>query len=203
MAHIILFLTFCKFGLLCIGGGYMLIPLLISDFAGEGKLLTMERFGNLISVSQLTPGPVGINAATFVGFIQCGFTGALCATLGLVFPTLILSALVISWLQKQRNNPYVGATLYGARLAALALICYAVIIFMQMSVFTAGIPWRKIFSFLPGVTPDGTPTDFSLYPPGILIAAVAALLITRTKLKTTWIILISGLLGALICPLWH
>ena len=202
MSCIMLFLTFCKFGLLCIGGGYMLIPLLISDFAGEGKLLTLERFGNLISVSQLTPGPVGINAATFVGFLQSGFLGSLCATIGIVFPTLILSALVVSWLQKQRGNRYVNAMLSGARLAALALICYAVIIFMQLSIFTASIPWRKIFSFLPGVAAETAPVEFNIYWPGLFIAAVAAVLITRTKLKTTWIILISGVLGAIICPLW-
>jgi chromate transporter len=54
-AVLMLFLNFCKFGLLCSGGGYMLIPLLTAEFVGEGRMLTAERFGNLISISQLTP----------------------------------------------------------------------------------------------------------------------------------------------------
>ena len=84
MSLIGIFLNFCKFSLLCFGGGYMLIPLLTAEFVGDGKLLTVHQFGNLVSVSQLTPGPVGINTATFTGFIQQGFWGALAATVGLV-----------------------------------------------------------------------------------------------------------------------
>ena len=181
-----LFLQFCKFGMLCFGGGYMLIPLLIDAFVGEGKMLTPERFGNLVSVSQLTPGPVGINTATFVGFLRSGFAGALAATTGLVFPTLILAGLAMSFIVRFREHPVVRSILYGARLGAAALVCYAVLIFLQMSVFRGG--WRG-WDALPGISPGGT-----------LIAAVSFLLTLRGKVPVTVIILLSGLLGALLIP---
>ena len=112
MIAIHLFLTFCKFSLLCFGGGYMLIPLLTAEFVGEGKLLTVERFGNLVSISQLTPGPVGINTATFTGFLQGGFWGSLAATAGLVFPTLILAGLAISFINANKDKKWLQGILY-------------------------------------------------------------------------------------------
>ena len=64
MNTLLTFLLFCKFSLLCFGGGYMLIPLIISDCVEKYRFITLEVFGNLLSISQLTPGPVGINTAT-------------------------------------------------------------------------------------------------------------------------------------------
>ena len=67
-----LYVTFFKFGLLCFGGGYMLVPLLSADLVGNapGAPLTPEAFANLVSIAQVTPGPIGINTATYVGFTQ-------------------------------------------------------------------------------------------------------------------------------------
>ena len=139
MNLLLLFINFCKFGLLCFGGGYMLVPLLTAEFVGDGKLLTPERFGNLISVSQLTPGPVGINTATFVGYLSGNFWGALTATLGLVFPTLFLAGLAMKFIIRYREHRLMQGILYGARLGAAALVVYAVLIFMQLSLLKS--PW--------------------------------------------------------------
>lgn len=186
-----LFLTFCKFSLLCFGGGYMLIPLLTAEFVGEGKLLSPERFGNLVSISQLTPGPVGINTATYAGFLQDGFTGALAATAGLVFPTIFLAGTAISFINANREKTWLKSLLYGARLGAAALIIYAVLIFAGMSVFTAPVAdFFRAGKTLPGISPAGA-----------VIAALAFFLTLKLKLKTTYIILISGILGALLVPL--
>ncbi|MBR7131774.1 MAG: chromate transporter [Lentisphaeria bacterium] len=185
MSILLLFLNFCKFGLLCFGGGYMLIPLLTAEFVGEGKLLTPERFGNLVSVSQLTPGPVGINTATFTGFLECGFFGALAATLGLVFPTLLLAGLAVSFIRKHREDRWMKSILYGARLGAVSLVFYAVLIFAQMSVLKRTFSLKEMPLFSPG---------------GIIIALTAFILIARFKMQTTWVILISGALGALLIP---
>ena len=184
----VLFLTYCKFSLCCFGGGYMLIPLLTETFVGENKLLTMERFGNLVSISQLTPGPVGINSATYVGFLDGGFCGALAATLGLVFPTLILAGAAVSLINANKDRPLLQGILYGARLGAAALVVYAVVIFLGMSVFTAPLVdfFRAKASF-PGVSVTGT-----------LIAAGAFYLTLKGKLQTTWIILLSGAAGAIL-----
>ena len=78
MSPLVVFLLFVKYSVLCFGGGYVLIPLLNSDMVGAPpKLLTPELFARYISISQVTPGPVFINVATFVGYLQSGFFGAL------------------------------------------------------------------------------------------------------------------------------
>lgn len=184
---LLLFLSFCKFGLLCFGGGYMLIPLLTAEFVGDGKLLTAERFGNLISISQLTPGPVGINTATFTGYISGGFFGSLFATLGLVFPTLILAGLAMSFIRKYREHKVMKSILYGARLGAAALVVYAVLIFIGLSWLNK--PWTS-FRELP-----------TLSPGGMIITLLAVILIKKFKWQTTWVIIFSGVLGAIIIPL--
>ncbi len=185
-----LFLTFCKFSLLCFGGGYMLIPLLTMEFVGAGKLLSPERFGNLVSISQFTPGPVGINAATYVGFLEYGFPGALAATVGLVFPTFFLAGAAISFINANKEKTWLKSLLYGARLGAAALIIYAVIIFAGMSVFTAPVAdFFRPDTAVPGVSAAGA-----------IITAAAFFLTLKFKLKTTYIILISGILGALLVP---
>ena len=185
MTVVLLFLTFCRFGLLCFGGGYMLIPLLTAEFVGEGKLLSAERFGNLVSISQLTPGPVGINTATFTGFLEAGFAGALAATLGLVFPTLLLAGAAISFIRRYREHHLMKNLLYGARLGAASLVFYAVLIFIELSLLKTPLSGGK----MPEISVGGT-----------LIAVISFILISRFKLQSTWVILISGLLGALLIP---
>ena len=185
-AIIMLFLHFCKFGLLCFGGGYMLIPLLTAEFVGTDKLLTPEKFGNLISISQLTPGPVGINTATFVGYISSHVWGSLAATLGLVFPTLILAGAAMSFIIRYREHRVMKGILYGARLGAAALVVYAVLIFMELSLLSS--PWNS-FTELPRLSPGG-----------IIITASAFILIKKFKWQTTWVIITSGILGAVLIP---
>ena len=181
-----LFLTFCKLGLLCFGGGYMLIPLFNAEFVGKNNLLSPEVFGNLISISQLTPGPVGINAATFVGFLNNSVTGAAVATLGLVFPTLILAGFATTFIYRYKEHKFMQGILYGARLGAAALVVFAVIIFCKLSLLESAFPqfWKGEF-FVP---------EFSIS--GILIALISFVLIHKFKLSTTWVIFISAALGA-------
>lgn len=191
MTVLYLFLIYCKFSLLCFGGGYMLIPLLTETFVGDGKLLTPERFGNLVSISQLTPGPVGINSATYVGFLNGGVAGSLAATVGLVFPTLFLAGLAVSLINANKEKPLLKGILYGARLGAAALVVFAVIIFVGMSVFTAPVAdFFRSGAAMPKLSVSG-----------LLIAMLAFTLTLKSKIKTTFIILLSGALGALLVPL--
>ena len=192
MTVLYLFLTYCKFSLLCFGGGYMLIQLLTETFVGDGKLLTPERFGNLVSISQLTPGPVGINSATYVGFLNGGVAGSLAATIGLVFPTLFLAGLAVSLINANKEKPLLKGILYGARLGAAALVVFAVIIFVGMSVFTAPVAdFFRSGAAMPKLSVSG-----------LLIALLAFTLTLKTKVKTTFIILLSGALGAILVPLF-
>lgn len=197
MSILTLFLTFAKFGLLCFGGGYVLVPLIIQDFVQTRKLFTPEEFGNLLSISQVTPGPIGINTATYVGYIQNGFFGSLVATFSLIFPALILTPLAIISLNKWQDKFVVKGILKGTRMSALSLVLYAVIIFLGMSVFTAPIPWDSIIRFLM-LKNEGMPADFSLSIKGTLVFIIATIITLKTKLSTTYLIILSAIIGALL-----
>lgn len=197
MSILTIFLTFAKFGLLCFGGGYVLVPLIIQDFVQTRKLFTPEEFGNLLSISQVTPGPIGINTATYVGYMQNGFFGSLVATFSLIFPALILTPLAIISLNKWQDKFVVKGILKGTRMSALSLVLYAVIIFLGMSVFTAPIPWDSIIRFLM-LKNANIPADFSLSIKGTLVFIIATIITLKTKLSTTYLIILSAIIGALL-----
>ena len=192
-----LFLTFATFGLLCFGGGYMLVPLIIQKFVETEKIFTFEEFGNLLSISQITPGPIGINTATYVGYMQSGFIGAFIATFSLVLPVLILTPLAVISMNKWKDKFIVKGILKGTRISALSLIIYAVLIFLGMSVFTASIPWLEILkciTFQEFTMPD----NFSLSLKGTLICVLSVIAVFKTKISATYLIIVSGILGGLL-----
>ena len=195
--YLVLFLQFCKFSVLCFGGGYMLIPLLTEEFVGPGKVLSESAFGNLVSVAQVTPGPVGLNTATYVGYVNEGFFGALAASLGLIVPTILIGCSAAAGINRWKETFLVKGMLKGTRLAAVALILYAVTIFLGMSVFTQTIPWESLgalFKFERPVLPEG----FALSPAGILICVVTVVLMLKTKLPTTALLLGAAAAGAIL-----
>ena len=186
-----IFILFSKFSMLCFGGGYMLIPLIISDCVEKYKFITLEEFGNLLSISQLTPGPIGINTATYVGYLQGGFFSSLAATIGLVFPTFILSSLAILGIRKWKDTIIVKGIMRGTRLSSVALIIYAVTIFLGMSVFTEPIPWE----ILRGAA---CPQGFGISLSGLIIAVISAVAVWKKWCSTTIIIISGAVVGALI-----
>lgn len=129
-----LFLQFLKYGLLCFGGGYMIIPLLYADLVEKTSTLTPESYGNLLAVSQMTPGAVSINTATYVGFMQDSVWGSIAATLGLCTPTFILCVIILSFLNFYKNKPWTIGFLKGIKWAAFIMILSAVILFAKISV---------------------------------------------------------------------
>ena len=110
-----LFLTFARLGALAFGGGYVIIPPLYDTFVTQTALLTPEQFGNLLSVSQMTPGPTSINVATYVGYIQSGFLGAVITSIGLVFPSFFLTGIALFFLNRYQHTWPVQGFLKGAR----------------------------------------------------------------------------------------
>ena len=139
-----LYWVFFKFGLLCFGGGYMLVPLLTAELVGPGKPLAPGEFANLLSIAQATPGPIGINTATYVGYTQHGVVGAVLATLGMITPAMILVILAIRLLKRWESSLAVQGFLTGMRPASFGLILSAAVIFAELSVFTGEIPWGKL-----------------------------------------------------------
>ena len=124
MIYFLLFFEFFKIGLFAVGGGLVTVPFLF-DLSEVYHWFTTDELADMIAISQSTPGPIGVNMATYVGFKTAGITGALVATLGLVTPAVIVIYFVQKMLNKWANNPYVTNILSGIRPAVMALILFA------------------------------------------------------------------------------
>ena len=120
-----LFLTFLKIGAFTFGGGYAMIPLIQKEVVERRKWMTDGDILDIIAIAESTPGPIGVNTATYVGYITGGVPGALVATLGLVTPAVICILIIASCLKKFRENRFVDHAFYGLRPASAALIAAA------------------------------------------------------------------------------
>ncbi|MBR0162680.1 MAG: chromate transporter [Oscillospiraceae bacterium] len=119
-----LFWEFFKTGLFAIGGGMATVPFLFSMGAKTGWF-NEAMLADMIAVSESTPGPIGINMATYVGFTVHGVVGAVTATLGLICPSVIIILIIARVLKRFRDNPTVDAAFYGLRPCSIALIAAA------------------------------------------------------------------------------
>ena len=124
MIFVRLFWEFFKTGLFAVGGGMATLPFLYDISARTGWYTTRD-ISDMIAVSESTPGPIGVNMATYVGFHVAGVPGALVATLSLVLPSLIIVLIISRVLKQFRENRTVQNILYGIRPASVALITYA------------------------------------------------------------------------------
>ncbi|MFA7660934.1 MAG: chromate transporter [Anaerovoracaceae bacterium] len=130
-----LFLLFFRIGLFSFGGGYAMLPLIYQG-ANELTGMTAEEFSRLVALSQVTPGPVAINAATYVGYQSAGIPGATVATLGVVLPSVLLVFIVSLFLVKFKESEAMKAVLSGIRPATVGLLLSAVIFLAQGSILT-------------------------------------------------------------------
>lgn len=134
MIYLRLFWEFFKTGLFAVGGGMATLPFLYSMSEKTGWF-TAAQLADMIAVSESTPGPIGVNMATFAGFTTAGVPGALVATLGLVTPSVIVILIVASILQAFRSNKYVDAAFYGLRPCSVGLIAAAGMLVVKISLF--------------------------------------------------------------------
>lgn len=121
MLYLTLFLEFLKIGLFTFGGGYAMIPL-IKEVVLKHNWMDETQFLNMIGVSEVTPGPIAINMATYVGSTQAGILGSILCTLGVVLPSFIIMLLISILLKKYMKNKYVQSALGGIKFVAVALI---------------------------------------------------------------------------------
>ena len=119
-----LFIEFFKTGLFAVGGGLATLPFL-QDMAARTHWFTTAQLADMVAVSESTPGPIGVNMATYVGFTVGGIPGAAVATLGLITPSLIIILIIAAFLQAFRDNRYVNAAFYGLRPASTAMVAAA------------------------------------------------------------------------------
>ena len=129
-----LFAAFFQIGLFSIGGGYAAMPLIQHQVIDVNGWLTMEAFADIMTISEMTPGPIVINAATFVGMQVSGFIGAIVATLGCVFPSFSIVLLLAHLYYKYKSLKVMQGILYGLRPCVLAMILSAGLSIFLLSV---------------------------------------------------------------------
>lgn len=131
-------LAFLQVGAFSVGGGYAAMPLIESITVASNGWLTAAEFANLVTIAEMTPGPIAINAATFVGMRMAGLPGALAATFGCVLPSLVIVTL-LSWLYARFRSGAAMQTVLGTlRPVVVALIASAALSLIHVACVTAG-----------------------------------------------------------------
>lgn len=120
------FLTFFKIGLFTFGGGYAMIPLLQAELVTRKKWASDVELMDYYCIGQSTPGIIAINVATFIGYKTSGVKGAVCATLGMISPSLVIIMSLAHVLNLYMGNPYVAHAFAGVRIVVVALIAEAI-----------------------------------------------------------------------------
>lgn len=128
-----LFLTFMKIGLFTFGGGYAMIPLIQRETVENKKWISDEDILDIVAIAESTPGPIAINAATFVGYRVGGFFGALSATVGIVLPSFAIITAISFALAKFQDVRWIRFAFYGIRAGVLALIVKALYMMYKQS----------------------------------------------------------------------
>ncbi|MDO5414433.1 MAG: chromate transporter [Bacillota bacterium] len=188
MIFVYLFSMFFRIGLFGFGGGLAMLPLIFQSVQSFG-IMTAEEFSNLVALSQVTPGPMAVNAATYVGFNYAGLPGSIVATLGVCLPAFILMMIVYHFVKKFNDSRIVQGVLGGIRPVTVALIGAAVI-FVSETVLAAGPLISKKFLEM-GID------YFNLIP--ICIFAVTIVLVGKFKMKPIRVMILMGIAGALLC----
>lgn len=142
-----LFLMFFHIGLFSFGGGYAMLPLIFQSVQEFG-IMSAAEFSRLVALSQVTPGPIAINAATYVGFEYAGIAGAATATIAVSLPSFVLVLLIMHFIKKFEESRTLNAVLRGIRPAAVGLIASAVIFLAETSIFNGPVFSMEIIEMI-------------------------------------------------------
>lgn len=187
IAYLRLIWIFFKIGLFTIGGGYAMLPLINSELVAYGLMSPLE-VADIVAVSQMTPGPFAVNAATFSGVKTLGITGGLIATIAVALPSLVITTLLGKYFFKFEDNVVVRRAMWGLRPAVTGLIAAAAVIMAipallgNQSINT--LTWDTL---LPSI-------DIA----SAIIAAGAGIAVIKLKVSPILVILISGVLGVVL-----
>ena len=166
-----LFISFFKIGAFSFGGGYAMLPFIKKEIIEVHHWLTTSEFIDILAVSEMTPGPIAINSATFLGYKVAGVIGSIAATLAVVLPSFIVISLIYHFYTKFRNSPYVDWAFKGIRPVVLGLIA------------SASISVAK---------------DAFIDLKSVIIAAVLFYVVSFKKLNPIIAIVLAGVIGVLV-----
>lgn len=165
-----LFWVFFKIGAFTFGGGYAMIPIIQKEVAEKNKWVTDKEIFDIVTVSESTPGPISINAATFVGYRVAGYLGSAAATFGIVLPSFLIISAIACVLRQFESNEIVKYAFFGIRAGVLALIIKGL---------------RSMYK--------QCPKDIFSY----IIMAVSFAAVIFLNINTVWVIVGSALIGVI------
>ena len=178
MIYLQLFLSFLQIGMFSFGGGYAAMPLIQGQVVTLHGWLTMSEFTDLITISQMTPGPIAVNSATFVGMKIAGIPGAVVATAGCILPSCIIVTILARLYLKYRNLDLLQGVLKSLRPAVVAMIASAGILILKDAFWGSGEDVSL------------TGTEWSM----VLIFVICVLLLRKTKLNPIWVMVLAGVM---------
>lgn len=175
-----LFIAFFKIGLFSIGGGYAIIPMINEQIVVTFHWLTTQEFTDIITISQMTPGPLAVNTSTFVGMRVAGVSGALIATFGCICMGVLIAFTIYHIFQKFSSSLYFMEVLRGLKASSLGLIASAAAIILFLAFFGSSSFLFKNMNYI-----------------AILIFIITIAVSRKFKLNPILSMLISGLLGVI------
>lgn len=128
MIYLQLFLTYLKIGFFGFGGGYAMLSLIQNETVVRHAWITGAEFSDILALSQMTPGPIAINSATYIGYTVAGFPGAFAATSAVCLPCLLLMILITRFVLRLKENPYLKGAIAGIRPVVIGMIAAATLL---------------------------------------------------------------------------
>ena len=200
MIYLRLFAAFAKVGLLGFGGGLAIVRL-IYDSIQPFMDMSREMFANIVAISQITPGPLAVNTATYVGYFAAGLGGAAAATLGVVLPEFIIMSIVVRMLTRFKDSKWVNGALNGIRPATIGLIGAAAVMLIAPAVAGEGRLGRGLLTKLGADITHGPAAMFFGLPVDIVslvLLALTVVLMVRYKKSPIFVLVLMGCLGAVL-----
>ena len=178
MIYLQLFLSFLKIGAFSFGGGYAAMPMIQQQMVDVYHWLSVSEFGDLVTISQMTPGPIAVNSATFVGIKIAGIPGALAATFGCILPSCIIVTVIAKLYLKYRSMEVLQGVLGSLRPAVVAMIASA-----GISILITAFWGNRDLIALAG-------TKWSL----VVIFVVCMILLRKVKMNPIWVMVLAGVM---------
>lgn len=189
-----LFWAFFKIGLFSFGGGYAMIQIIQAEVLGYGWVSAKE-FADIVAISQMTPGPIAVNAATYVGVKAAGIPGSFFATFGVSLPSFILIVLIAKFFIKFKENLIVDSVLRGIRPVTIGMIGSAVIYFAGTSFITSSLTLNHLWQVFTSGSAYGILQKINIHPGATLIFAIILVATKKFKLHPIAAVLVSAILG--------
>ena len=180
-----LFFSFFKIGVAGFGGGYAMLSMILNESKHFG--ITLAQFADLNALDMVVPGPIAINAATYVGYLNSGFWGALAATIGVALPSFIIVTLVMIFIKRYEKNRFMNGFLFGIKPAAVGLIAAAAMTIASGVLLNPGATLATLFT-----NPLGT---LSLFLIGVFVVVAVANI--KFKVNPILLTILAGIAGAI------